>query len=61
MELCIKIQDPRIIVTNLLFIRVLYAICHLWRMDAVDLTVICTSSRVLSVRAWLFSIYYKNP
>ena len=47
-------QDPRTLVSNLLFIRVLYALRHLWRMDAVDLTVICISSRVLSVRACLF-------
>ena len=46
-------QDPRTIVSNLLFIRVLYANFHLRRIGAVDLAVICTSSRMLSVRAWL--------
>ncbi|KAG2557245.1 hypothetical protein PVAP13_8NG151201 [Panicum virgatum] len=47
-------QDPRTLVSSLLFIRVLYALRHLWRMDVVDLAVICTSSRVMSVRACLF-------
>ena len=46
--------DPRTLVSNLNSRWVLYATLHLWRMCVVDFFVIYFSSRVLSVRAWLF-------
>ena len=48
------LQDPRIYVSNLNFLRVLYVSLNHWRMYAEDLFVFYTSSRVLVVRALLF-------
>jgi len=48
------LQDPRIYISNLNFLRVLYVSLNHWRMYAEDLFVFYTSSRVLVVRALLF-------
>jgi len=39
-------EDPRTVVPNSMFLRVLYAFCHLWRIGDVDLVVNVPSSRV---------------
>ena len=50
-------EDPGSAKLNLMFLRVQFVITlHFWRMYLEDSAVICTFSRVLSVKAW-FSLW----